>query len=418
MIKPFLNFLKNLAPSRQTGRAILTGFFIVQLLFGYMGSMQVNTVHAQLIPNALNSNTSNTNSSPADIKVPVYSGVEDSIKNFLCVPDDNNLGTALFDCISKVYRFGIAFGGIALVFFIVFAGYLYIAGGEASKGKGKTIFTTALTGMAIILSSYVLLRFINPNLVIIKPIQTPIFQAGDLPRCEDVGFQGNCVLPSGQVMGGGVSGSGDVTVAGYSDKNVCGDSQAGYCKASYPNNRCTAEVVTRCRTSEYQGYFDQGIQMYQSKGGKGISGLDMKTLVTSIATVERGCTKTGATSGAGAAGMMQFIQSSAKLYAPRCGASVGSWPGWANDNPVIQVCMAAFHLEDNAKLCGNQVRNIAAGYNAGAGRCQTDNSSECKSTTSCGGGAIKEWECKCGWWAKETAEYGPMASGCYYNAFK
>ncbi len=197
MIKPFLNFLKNLVPSRQTGRVILTGFFIVQLLFGYMGAMQVNTAHAQLIPNALNSNT---NSSPADIKVPVYSGVEDSIKNFLCVPDDNNLGTALFDCISKVYRFGIAFGGIALVFFIVFAGYLYIAGGEASKGKGKTIFTTALTGMAIILSSYVLLRFINPNLVIIKPIQTPIFQAGDLPRCEDVGFQGNCVLPSGNVQ--------------------------------------------------------------------------------------------------------------------------------------------------------------------------------------------------------------------------
>lgn len=186
---------------RQFGRIFISGFLVLQIILGYSGALGINTANAQILQGPLNTNT-DPNASTA-INVPEYTGVEESIKQFLCVPDDNNLGTALVDCITKVYRFGIAFGAIALVFFIVFAGYLYMAGGEASKDKGKTIFTTALTGMVIILSSYVLLRFINPELTIIKPIQAPIFTAGDFPKCEDVGFEGTCVLSSGQVQSGG-----------------------------------------------------------------------------------------------------------------------------------------------------------------------------------------------------------------------
>jgi hypothetical protein len=191
--------------TRRAGRILLTGFLVVQLMLGYVG--QAALVHAQIIPDPINTNTSGTTGS-----VPQYTGrgVEQSLKDYLCVPDDSNLGTALFTCITKLYRFGIAFGAIALVFFVVFAGYTYIAGGEGAKGKAKGIILSAITGMAIMLSSYVLLNFINPDLVKIKPIQPPIFTASGLPKCEDVGLGVNCVLPSGQVNypgGTGVPGS-------------------------------------------------------------------------------------------------------------------------------------------------------------------------------------------------------------------
>ncbi len=198
---------------RERGRIWIAGFLVVQVLFGYSSFAQVNFAQAQpIIPDAIKSDQN----ASTGIAVPEYKGVDKSIKDYLCVPDESNLGTALYDCIGKIYRFGIAFGAIALVFFIVFAGYLYMAGGETGKQKGKTIFTTALTGMAIILSSFVLLNFINPDLVKIKPIQPPIFSASSLPKCVDVGFGENCVLPNGQVqVGAGVAGS--PTEAQYKD---------------------------------------------------------------------------------------------------------------------------------------------------------------------------------------------------------
>lgn len=402
--------------SKQRLQFALKLFLVIQITLSYFGAFNIS--NAQIIA-PLNTNTTQSSTAPSYIG----KGVEGSIREYLCTPDGMDAGVALYQCISKVYRFGVAFGAIALVFFLVFAGYMYITGGESGKQKGKSMFLSAITGMVIILSSYVLLGFINPELTKIKPIQPPIFTANDLPSCTDVGLGVTCVLPDGQVSTGGtVSGSGDCTAAGYTPaKDACGGDPANLCKANYPNNRCKADVVARCNSSEYQGYFTAGINMYNSHGGKGIAGVNMMSLVKSIASVERNCTKTGICSGAGACGMMQFIPGSARLFAPKCGASVGNWPEWANENPAIQICMAAFHLEENVKSCGNQVRNIAAGYNAGAGNCARNTSSGCNVSSPDGTTPLRKWECKCGRSDSnynETTTYGPAVAGCYYNAFK
>lgn len=171
-------------------------FLVVQILFGH-----VATANVVLAQSPLNTNT------VAPANIPKYNqGVDQSIAQYLCVPDEANQGIALYNCISKMYRFGIAFGAIALVFFIVFAGYMYITGGETGKEKGKSVFLSALTGMAVILSSYVLLGFINPELTRIKPIQPPIFNTDGLPSCADVGLGEKCVLPDGQIGTGGGGG--------------------------------------------------------------------------------------------------------------------------------------------------------------------------------------------------------------------
>ncbi len=140
------------------------------------------------------------------LNVAEYKGVDQSITDYLCTPSDPADGQDLERCINKLYRFGISFGAIAVVFFFVFAGYVYMTGGESAKGKAKVIVQNALVGMALLLGSYVLLYFINPNLVIYKPIQPPIFTAEDIPTCEDVGLGEKCMSSGGEVTVGSTPG--------------------------------------------------------------------------------------------------------------------------------------------------------------------------------------------------------------------
>ena len=135
-------------------------------------------------------------STATTVDVPEYKNVQQSVSSFLCTPSEPSDGRDLERCVNKLYRFGIAFGAIALVFFVVYAGYLYITGGEAGKGNAKGVLQNSLVGMGLLLGSYVLLRFINPNLVVFKPIQPPIFIAEDLPTCEALGLGVNCNLAS------------------------------------------------------------------------------------------------------------------------------------------------------------------------------------------------------------------------------
>lgn len=162
------------------------------------------------------------------INVAEYTGVQGSITQFLCTPSEGKAdGKDIERCINKLYRFGIAFGGIALVFFLVYAGYLYIVGGESGKGKAKGIIQNAFIGIALLLGSYVILYFINPNLTIIKPIQPPIFTAGDFPNCEDIGFKSACVIDSEDTA---VTSSGK---GGYMD---CPDGIIAFDKKAVPVN--------------------------------------------------------------------------------------------------------------------------------------------------------------------------------------
>src|SRR5450631_1374536 len=89
--------------------------------------------------------------------IPQYNGGADtSVTQYLCTPSSPPDGHDLERCINRAYRFGISFGAIALVFFIVLAGYMYLSGGESGKEKGKMILKNALAGVALLLSSYLI----------------------------------------------------------------------------------------------------------------------------------------------------------------------------------------------------------------------------------------------------------------------
>lgn len=170
----------------------------------------------------------NLNVMPAlaqDGQTPTYKGVDQSIRDFLCAPSETANSNALNICINRLYRFGITIGGIMLVFFVVLAGYFYIFGGESSKTKGKEIFQNSLTGIIILLLSYTLLRFINPNLTMFRPIQPGIFSA-QMPGCEDLGFEKDCLIATAGVAQGTYGGSGNGSIVEVALREV-GTSEPG-----------------------------------------------------------------------------------------------------------------------------------------------------------------------------------------------
>ncbi len=146
-----------------------------------------------------------------------YEGVDGSIKKYLCTPSNPSTGKDIENCINKLYRFGISFGAIALVFFIVLAGYMYITGGESGKAKAKGMLQNSLVGMAMLLGTYLLLGFINPNLLLFRSIQPPIFTAPDFASCADLGLGDGCIIAS---SGDGSSGVGNGNIVQIATKEL------------------------------------------------------------------------------------------------------------------------------------------------------------------------------------------------------
>lgn len=109
-----------------------------------------------------------------------YIGVEGQIKDFLCAPSDAKTNPEatkgdLYNCINKVYRFTLVLASIFAVFMIVIAGYVYMSaeGNEEAVTKAKDILTTSIASLVILFSGYILLKFLNPDLIKFQPIQPP-----------------------------------------------------------------------------------------------------------------------------------------------------------------------------------------------------------------------------------------------------
>src|SRR3989344_6084450 len=73
-------------------------------------------------------------------------GVSTQIQQYLCAPNflggnqaANSTDASLFTCINKLYRFAIVIASVVGVFFIVIAGYVYMAaeGNQESVEKAK-----------------------------------------------------------------------------------------------------------------------------------------------------------------------------------------------------------------------------------------------------------------------------------------
>lgn len=108
------------------------------------------------------------------------SGVQKEIETFLCTPTDPKTNPEadkgdLYNCINKIYRFALVIISVLGVLIIVAGGWVYMAsaGNEEAVAKAKNILETTITAIVIIFSGYILLKFLNPDLIKFQPIQPP-----------------------------------------------------------------------------------------------------------------------------------------------------------------------------------------------------------------------------------------------------
>lgn len=95
--------------------------------------------------------------------------------------------TDLFDCVNQLYKYALIISSIAAVFMIIIAGYMYIfSGGDSGKvSSAKSFITTSLLGITVLLTGFLLLKQINPNLLSIKNITPQQIGQTDWTNIDD-----------------------------------------------------------------------------------------------------------------------------------------------------------------------------------------------------------------------------------------
>jgi len=79
--------------------------------------------------------------------------------------------TTLPEMVEYFYRWGIAIGGLAAFIALVWAGFLYLtsAGDPAKIKDAKDRITAAISGLVLLLASFLILNTINPELTTLRP---------------------------------------------------------------------------------------------------------------------------------------------------------------------------------------------------------------------------------------------------------
>jgi len=80
--------------------------------------------------------------------------------------------------IGNAYKYGVVIGSILAVMMIMIGGIMYMIGGlnQTLIGKGKELIVGAVTGLILLLGSYVLLNTVNPNLIHMKALEVEVLK--------------------------------------------------------------------------------------------------------------------------------------------------------------------------------------------------------------------------------------------------
>ncbi|MBU1132320.1 pilin [Patescibacteria group bacterium] len=99
--------------------------------------------------------------------------------------------------IGNVYRYGVGLGSIIAVLALMLGGLMYMSAGlsPAMVGRSKQIMLGAVTGLVLLLGSYIMLYVINPNLIQLKPIQVEIVKTAVMVGETSCSVLGNADQP-------------------------------------------------------------------------------------------------------------------------------------------------------------------------------------------------------------------------------
>ncbi|MBP6885791.1 MAG: transglycosylase SLT domain-containing protein [Candidatus Pacebacteria bacterium] len=283
--------------------------------------------------------------------------------------------------------------GPVAAFMIVYSGGMMLLGGGKPElySEGKKMLTNTLIGVTIILLAWVVTNFLIRALMPGVSTGTSWFEFS-CPASLSAIAPIDTTLPSPVPS----------TAAGGSTPAAPPTTKPSYAGISCP----ISNKINTCSTD----YACQGCPEYRNAGYFTKYGADARIL-EAIMAVESSC---GAQlkSPAGAYGVMQLLPAVANKHVQQCqiyklgddgqpmrNTKTGKFvyetitPAWLlnKNNFEKSVCLAAMEVRAIKGMCNNDIRNIAAGYNAGPGWCKI--SKDCAQMPSCGGGVMRAWEC-------------------------
>ncbi len=167
-----------------------------------------------------------------------YTGVQQQLTDYLCTPSDASTNPTaaqgdLYNCINRLYRFALVVASVFSVFMIVIAGYIYMSaeGNQESVDKAKSILVSSVTSLVILAGGYVLLKFLNPDLIKFQPIQptsvvgqSRSYSFGNVPASSSAGSNtasSVCNQSFNLSVSAGCSGSNCVNVSNYTPNHDC-----------------------------------------------------------------------------------------------------------------------------------------------------------------------------------------------------
>ena len=329
--------------------------------------------------------------------------------------------------LNGVFETTVGIGGILAVLMLVICGIkLMGTGSVAAKSEAKQCIWNAIFGLLLAIGSWILLNTINPLLLnndaklSVSAASAPA-SATPATKTEPNPTTPGCYFKYKDKAGDtkfakfdGCDGCTSVRKnfvsdpANYTVLSECYEVKSGGGATTPPGSTAppTSSVPGSVACSGNPGNLCEGqfrqctnstCARFNSIASGAASGSATANLLKAIIIQESSCGQNlygPATKYGQACGPTQLLVSTANTYRSSCGVSEPVTCGWlANEaNWSKAVCITAKYLNVIAGgTCGSDVRNIAAGYNAGPGRCAA--SSNCSGDTSCGGGAVKQWEC-------------------------
>ncbi len=144
-------------------------------------------------------------------------------------PFDTEIGgcSTLVVLVKYIYEWGLSFGGIAVLLSLIYGGFLYLssAGDPGKMREGKDRIFTALTGLVLLLSIFLILNTINPELtLLVMP------QGGVGTACDEDTELADC--------GSGFVCEGDITAGDGNKDGIC----------SVPGVGTTCNIDKQCWT--------------------------------------------------------------------------------------------------------------------------------------------------------------------------
>jgi hypothetical protein len=290
------------------------------------------------------------------------------------IPTANLPGGTMGEIIRNGLGWSMRIMGLIVFVMIIWGGVLWLtaAGNPGKIAQGKKKMTNAVFGAILLASSFLILNTINPDLVSGTFYLQGINPAPPLPSSSAM------PIPRGIVSGDchGVQCSGDTT-------NICGPVN--------PGDGCNMAAV-----NQYDAAIRRGV------GSRRISGIDVVKLLKAIIANESDGNIDAVAADGQSVGLFQMTNETASIFRASCGvsSSVTINNAWMTNpaNVDEQACMATEYLRSLVGMCGDSIRQLAAGYNGGVGACDVSRNcgplseqrcSMCQGQTE----ETRRWEC-------------------------